>query len=81
MSERYNRLRPTTLVEALVNLSSYYQIGHVVDQDLYKAFELKKKASDLGDKYCQFHLAEFYEKGKGTKKDLKKSLSILSKSS
>ncbi|MFC5598220.1 tetratricopeptide repeat protein [Deinococcus cellulosilyticus] len=45
-----------------------------VKKDLPRAFKLYQELALEGDRDSQFSLAEFYEKGKGTGKDLKQAL-------
>ncbi len=65
---------------ALIILSSRYKEGMGVEKDIKKAFELCKKAADMGYAPAQYDLAGYYEAGQGTAKDYKEAFNYLLKS-
>lgn len=54
------------------NLGALYYNGKAFKKDYNKAFELFKKASDLGDTTAHGWLADCYYYGNGAKKIIKK---------
>ena len=56
-------------LEAIGVLSDCYKEGCGIEKDEKKAFELSKKAADLGEPMSMCDLGIMYEYGKGVKKD------------
>ncbi len=65
---------------ALLILSARYKEGMGVEQDLKKAFQLCKKAADMGYAPAQYDLASYYRHGQGTAKDDREAFNYLLKS-
>lgn len=62
--------------EAAFYLATLYETGNGVGQDMAKAIELYRKASDMGYGKAQCYLADIYYEGRGVDKDLVTAVSL-----
>lgn len=65
--------------EAAFYLATLYEIGNGVGQDMTKAVELYRKASDMGYGKAQCYLADIYYEGRGVDKDLESAVNLYQK--
>ncbi len=65
--------------EAAFYLATLYETGNGVVQDMTKAIELYRKASDMGYGKSQSYLGDIYYEGRGTDKDLITAVSLYQK--
>lgn len=65
---------PKCNIESYSYLSQHYNGTIREEKNLQKAFELNLKGAKLGHAGAQFGMAEYYQYGTGTKKDIQKAV-------
>lgn len=65
--------------EATFYLATLYEAGNGVGQNMSKAIELYRRASDMGYGKAQCYLADIYYEGRGVEKDLISAVSLYMK--